>query len=38
MCGNTISAIIDAVMAINGATAIILLAMANLHTPVVLTM
>ena len=36
MCDNTILAIADAVMAINGATAIILLAMAITHTVLVL--
>ena len=38
MCDNTILAIADAVMAINGATAIILLAMATTHTVVALEM
>ena len=32
MCDNTISAIADAVMAINGATAIMFLTMATTHT------
>ena len=38
MCDNTILAIADAVMAINGATAIMLLAMATMNTAVVLEM
>ena len=38
MCDNTILAIADAVMAINGAIAIMLLAMATMNTVVVLKM
>ena len=38
MCDNTILAIADVVRAINGATAIMLLAMATMHTVVVLEM
>ena len=38
MYDNTISGITDAVMVINGATAIMLLAMATMHTVVVLEM
>ena len=38
MCDNMILAITDAVVAINGATAIMLLAMATMNTVVVLEM